>query len=80
MSEPTRLALKLLLVTAQRRGELTFVKWAHFDLDTARWTIRFESLKTSHSKRNTPKPHAVPLSPIALRILTQLKEITGEGK
>jgi integrase len=79
MAEPTRLALKLLLVTAQRRGELTFAKWSHFDLDSKLWTIPVELLKTSHARRTKPEPHAVPLSPLALNLLGQLKELTGGG-
>jgi integrase len=61
MVEPTRLALKLLLVTGQRRGEITFAKWSHFDLERTRrnkgntvpdplWIIPVELLKTSHAK------------------------------
>jgi integrase len=79
MAQPTRLALKLLLVTAQRRGELTFAKWSHFDLDSKLWTIPVELLKTSHARRTKPEPHAVPLSPLALDLIGQLKELTGDG-
>jgi integrase len=79
MAPPTALALKLLLVTAQRRGELTFAKWSQFDLDSKLWTIPVDLLKTSHAKRTKPEPHAVPLSPLALEILGQLKELTGGG-
>ena len=77
MAMPTRLALKLLLVTAQRRGELTFAKWDHFDLDAKRWTIPVELLKSSHSRKATPEPHIVPLSELAIEILEELKAITG---
>jgi integrase len=79
MAEPTRLALKLLLVTAQRRGELTFAKWSNFDLDGKTWTIPIELLKSSHARRAAPEPHAVPLSPLALELLGKLHELTGEG-
>ena len=79
MAEPTRLALKLLLVTAQRRGELTFAKWAHFDLDGKIWTIPVELLKSSHSRRESPEPHVVPLSDLALDLLRKVKAVTGEG-
>jgi integrase len=90
MVEPTRLALKLLLATGQRRGEITFAKWSHFDLDRTRrekgkqisdplWTIPVELLKTSHAKRKEPEPHLVPLSPLAVRLLKSLKRVTGEG-
>lgn len=79
MAEPTRLALKLLLVTAQRRGELTFAKWTDFDLPGKVWTIPTELLKTSHARRTEPDPHVVPLSPLALELLDQLNALTGEG-
>jgi integrase len=79
MAEPTQLALKLLLVTAQRRGELTFAKWSHFDLESKLWTIPAELLKTSHARRSKPEPHTVPLSPLALELLGELKELTGGG-
>lgn len=79
MAEPTRLALKLLLVTAQRRGELTFAKWSHFDLGGQQWTIPVELLKTSHARRAEPEPHAVPLSPLAVELLGELHKLTGEG-
>jgi integrase len=79
MADPTRLALKLLLVTAQRRGELTFAKWSHFDLDGKLWTIPVELLKSSHARRSKPEPHVVPLSPLAVRLLGKLHELTGGG-
>jgi integrase len=79
MATPTALALKLLLVTAQRRGELTFAKWSHLDLESKLWTIPVELLKSSHARRTKPEPHTVPLSPLALDLLGQLKELTGGG-
>ena len=79
MAEPTRLAIKLLLVTAQRRGELTFAKWAHFDFDAKLWTIPVELLKTSHARRSEPEPHHVPLSPLAIELLGELKALAGDG-
>jgi integrase len=92
MAKPTRLALKLLLVTAQRRGELTFAKWSNFDLERAcldpdkkasvpdpLWTIPVALLKTSHSRRSSPEPHVVPLSPLAVELLRELHALTGEG-
>lgn len=79
MAKPTRLALKLLLVTAQRRGELTFSKWSSFDLDAKLWTIPVELLKSAHSRRSQPAPHVVPLSSLAVELLGKLKKLTGEG-
>ena len=79
MAEPTRLALKLLLVTAQRRGELTLARWDHFDLEQRTWTIPVSLLKSAHSRREAPEPHTVPLSDLALELLRQLQAITGAG-
>jgi integrase len=79
MAEPTKLALRILLITAQRRGEITQAKWSDFDLDGKLWTIPVELLKSSHARRETPEPHIVPLSPLALDILGKLKAITGSS-
>lgn len=80
MAEPTKLALRLLLVTGQRRGELTQARWDHFDLAEAkRWTIPVELLKSSHSRREKPEPHIVPLSDVAIDLLRKLKALAGDS-
>jgi integrase len=78
--EQSRLALKVLLLTGQRRGELTRARWSHFDLDQKLWTIPVELQKTSHARTVVQGPHVVPLSPFALDLLRQLKALTGEGQ
>jgi integrase len=78
--EPSRLALKVLLLTGQRRGELTRASWSHFDLDKKLWTIPVVLQKTSHARTVVQGPHVVPLSPLALDLLRQLKALTGEGQ
>jgi integrase len=79
MAEPTKLALKLLLATGQRRGEITLAKWSHVAFDARLWTIPVELLKTSHARRSSPEPHTVPLSDLAIELLTQLKALAGDG-
>jgi integrase len=71
MSEEIRLALKFLLVTAQRKSEVTDSEWKEFDLENKWWTIPPERTKNKQS-------HRVPLTPIAIQILKELKLITGE--
>lgn len=71
MADPTKLGLKLLLVTAQRRGEITAARWPHFDFDNNIWTIPAELSKNG-------KEHKVPLSPLAIQILSELRAKTGE--
>lgn len=61
----TRLALKLLLVTAQRPGEIASLEWEDISEEEKVWTI-------PGSKAKNGKPHRVPLSPLALEILSSL--------
>jgi len=70
MSPTSKLGLKLLLVTAQRRGEITAARWQQFDLEAALWTIPAELSKNG-------KAHKVPLSPLAVQILAELRGLTG---
>ncbi|MGH8255578.1 MAG: tyrosine-type recombinase/integrase [Steroidobacteraceae bacterium] len=79
MAAPTKLALKLLLVSGQRRGELTFARWDHFDLERKIWTIPVDLLKSARSRREQPEPHVVPLSALALDLLGKLKALSGES-
>ena len=60
---------KLLLLTAQRIGEVSKMRWADIDLDLGWWTIPTEFAKNKLS-------HRVPLSPLALELL---REIKGNG-
>ncbi len=68
------IALKILLVTAQRRGELAAAEWSHVDLqDKKLWTI-----PASNSKNG--KEHRVPLSQIAIKLFEQLKRLAGKSR
>jgi integrase len=58
-------ALKLLILTGQRRGELRLAKWKHIDLDKRIWTIPAEDTKNR-------KPHTVYLSDAAVELLRSL--------
>jgi integrase len=80
MAEPTKLALKLLLVTAQRRGEITFAEWSHFDIASKTWTIPVELQKTEGATKAPTEPHVVPLSELALETLEKLRALTGDKR
>jgi len=62
MTLAIRLCLQLMLVTAQRRGEVVTARWQDIDLKENWWTI-----PESIAKNNLP--HRVPLSPLACRLL-----------
>lgn len=66
----TRNAIRLLILTAVRPGELRQAPWAEFDLERATWTIPAERMKAR-------RPHIVPLPRQAVAILRQLQEVTG---
>lgn len=72
MDEGTRLALKLQLLTATRKGEVVTARWDHFDLVGKWWVIPIASSKNKLS-------HRVPLSDQAMNILRQIKAISGES-
>ncbi|KPL67691.1 hypothetical protein SZ64_05900 [Erythrobacter sp. SG61-1L] len=62
---PFRQFVPLLLATAQRRGEVSQMKWSHFDLDAKQWVIPADLSKNG-------KPHVVPLNDFALRLLAEV--------
>ena len=80
MAEVTKLGLKLLLVTAQRRGEIANGQWSHIDFDARLWTIPVELQKTEDATRDATEPHKVPLSPLAIQLLERLKSLAGHSR
>jgi integrase len=67
-SEPMSVnAVKLLMLTGARRGEVLGATWAMFDLDNGIWTK-----PSAHTKQR--RLHRIPLSGPALRLLTEMKE------
>jgi integrase len=73
MEKYTTLALKLQLITAQRKGEVAGAEWVNFDLKDGWWTIPAEKSKNGF-------PHRVPLSPLAMETLNELEELTGSSR
>lgn len=72
LSRSLAIALQLLLLTAQRRGELVKARWEHVDLDTMLWTIPAENSKNGRA-------HAVPLSKAAVNLFGELKTFAGDS-
>ena len=66
----TVIALRLILLTFVRTGELRKAFWAEFDLDNAEWRIPAERMKMR-------EPHIVPLSRQAVILLRELQTYTG---
>jgi integrase len=68
----TRCALQLASLTFVRPGELRHAEWAEIDLDKAEWRIPAEKMKMR-------TVHIVPLSNQALKVLNEIKPLTGQG-
>jgi len=66
----TACCIRLLIWTACRPGEVRQAKWSEFNLDTAMWTIPAERMKLRQE-------HKVPLPKQAVRMLKELKLVTG---
>lgn len=67
----TRLALRLIVLTFVRTGELRGACWEEFDFDQAEWRIPAERMKMR-------SPHIVPLSAPALAVMEELRPLTGQ--
>lgn len=68
----TRAALQLLLLCMCRTQELRGMRWEEIDREAALWRIPAERMKMRQE-------HLVPLSRQAMRILDELRGVTGDG-
>lgn len=73
ISPGMRLALRLQLVTAQRKGEIVGATWNEFDLAGHWWTIPADRSKNG-------LPHRVPLSDLAISLLEQARKHAGASR
>jgi integrase len=62
--------VQLLMLTAQRRGEVVGMRWDELELDAGMWTI-------PGSRTKNHKPHVVPLTPTAVTILRKTPHHVG---
>jgi integrase len=72
----TALALRLLVLTFVRTGELRFARWAELDNLGGKeplWRIPKERMKLR-------RPHLVPLAPQAVAVLKAIQKLTGKGE
>ncbi len=76
----TRLALRLLLQTFVRPGELNWAMWNEFDTKAKEWRIPAERIKGEGRGMKMKEEHIVPLSDQAIAILEELRPLTGGCK
>jgi integrase len=65
-------AVRLLLLTGARRGELLAAKWSDVDLEAGVWTKPASTTKQAAL-------HRVPLSAAAMQLLTEIRAQAGDG-
>ena len=78
--------LKLVLVTAQRPGEVIAARFDQFDIEQRAWTIPPETIKTVKKARRgkkkqprAPRAHLVPLTDTAVELVEELR-ILASGR
>ena len=73
MEDQIKSILRLILVTAQRKGEVVNAEWNEINFKEGWWTI-------PGGKSKNRLPHRVPLSPLAKALLTEIqKNSNGSG-
>lgn len=81
MFEPTRIALRLMLLIFVRTSELIETPWSEIDLDKGEWIIPWQRMKRGKLTVNPDTAnHHVCLSRQALALLRELHAITGGSK
>ena len=70
MGYPFGTIQQLLLLTAQRRGEVAAMRWDQLDLKAASWRLSSADTKTGQE-------HLLPLSPQVLDILRNVPQLAG---
>lgn len=87
----TRVASRVLALTAQRPGMIQKMRWAQISgvdwedpdqsSDEAMWTIPAEEMKLEAKQRGDKSyDHDVPLAPATVSVLRAIRELTGAGK
>ena len=64
------IALRLLLLTLCRKGELVAARWDHIDIERAEWSVPASNQKSGI-------PHLVPLAQQATALLRELRRLAG---
>jgi integrase len=68
-----KIAIKLMILTLARPGEVRFAVWSEFDFRKRIWAIPAGRMKED-------RPHVVHLSDQTMELLKELKKMTGKGE
>lgn len=75
-----RAALALAPILMVRPGELRHAEWSQIDLEEGTWTIPAMAMKRGLDGKLNGPPHIVPLPMQAVKVLLDLKQLTGNGR
>lgn len=78
LSLQVKLALKILMLTGVRTGELLKAKWENVDFDKETWTIPISDQKMKKSSEHRAKPFVVPLVPQTMELFIEAHRL-AEG-
>lgn len=70
-TQALKVALRIILLTLVRKGELVYAKWEHVNFDKAEW--RLPTSKNS-------EPHLIPLSAQTIALFKELKKLAGDSE
>lgn len=76
----TRAALMLSAFLFQRPGNIRHMEWDEIDLAGALWSIPSAKMKRTVYGKTNGRAHLVPLAPPAVKLLADLKPLTGHGR
>jgi len=71
MDHPFGPFVRMLVLTAQRRGEVAGMRWSQIDMTKAVWPLPFKSIKSQRA-------HEVPLTPAAPAVLQALPPMKSD--
>lgn len=75
----TRTALLLPALLFQRPGNIRCMEWAEVDFDNCQWTIPAAKMKRTVYGKVNGRPHLVPLALQAIKLLRDLRPISGRS-
>lgn len=73
LSMLTAAAIRLLMLTGARRGEVVGMKWKELDLEAGMWVL-------PKSRTKNGRGHTIHLSVMAVKIIKSLQPITGQSR
>ena len=78
----TRGALLLSALLFQRPGNVRAMRWSALQLssDEPTWTIPAMEMKRSRYDKQNGRPHLVPLARQAVKVLAELRSLSGHGE